>query len=515
MRNNIGLLLAKRAALSPRLEGLVEVERGRRFTFAELDARCNRTAHVLQGIGVGKGDRVALLLMNGVEYVETFFALAKLGAIAVPLNWRLVADELAFILQDSGAAALIYDGEFREVAAELARRGPAATAVRTWLQVGTLDPRDAFAHSYDALQAAAPADQPAIAAADEDELYVMYTSGTTGHPKGAVHTHGSALWACITIATTADVRYRDRYVIVSPLFHVAALTPMTGNVQRGITSVVMRAFDPGRLLETIEAERVTVLLAVPAMLNALLHAPELARYDCSSLRWIMSGAAPVPVTLIEAYAARGIEIHQVYGLTETCGPACLVSPEDAIAKAGSTGKAFFHTDVRVVDERGRDVAPGAVGEVLVRGPHLMKGYWNRPEATADAIRDGWLYTGDLATVDADGFVYIADRKKDMIISGGENVYPAEIENVILSHPGVREVAVIGRPSVKWGESALAIVVRKDPALSERAVLEHCSGKLARYKLPRAVRFADELPRNPAGKVLKRLLRERFPEPAAE
>ena len=515
MRNNVGLLLTKRAYLSPALEAVVEVERGRRFSFSELNARANRTAHALAALGVGAGDRVALLLMNGVEYVESFFAIAKLGAIVVPLNWRLVADELAFILRDSGATVLVFDPELKEVVADLHGRGADAIAVRDWIQTGGAGDALSFARPYDALQACAPAHEPAVGAGDEDPLYIMYTSGTTGLPKGAVHTHRSVLWASFTIGMTADVRYRDRYVVVLPLFHVGALTPLTGNVHRGMTTILMRAFDPRRMFETIERERATTLLAVPAMLNFMLQLPDAERYDCASLRWIMSGAAPVPVTLIEAWARRGIEVHQVYGLTESCGPACLISPEDAIAKAGSTGKPFFHTDVRVVDERGRDVAPGEVGEVLVRGQHVMRGYWNRPEATAETLRDGWLHTGDLATIDAEGFVYIADRKKDMIISGGENIYPAEVENALLGCPGVRDVAVIGQPSAKWGETPLAIVVRADDALAEGDVLAHCRGKLARYKLPKAVRFVDVIPRNPAGKILKRILRERFPEPAAE
>ena len=516
MRNNVGLLLTKRAALSPRLEALVEVERGRRFTYAELNARCNRAADVFRGLGVRPGERVALLLMNGVEFVESFFALAKLGAVVVPLNWRLVPDELAFILKDSGARVLVYDGEFQRCIRDLQqRRGEDATAVRDWVHVGGDDTGDGFARSWAALHEKASDAEPEVLAADDDALYIMYTSGTTGLPKGAVHTHRSVLWASFTIGLTADVRYRDRYVIVLPLFHVGALTPATGNVHRGMTTILMRAFDPVRMFETIVQERVTTLLAVPAMLNFMLQVPGQERYDTSTLRWIMSGAAPVPVTLIEAYARRGIEIHQVYGLTESCGPACLISPDEALAKAGSTGKAFFHTDVRVVGEDGRDVPPGGVGEVLVRGAHVMQGYWNRPEATAETIRDGWLYTGDLATVDGEGYVYIQDRKKDMIISGGENIYPAEIENVILSHAQVRDVAVIGQASAKWGESPLAVVVKKDAALTEEAVIQHCQGKLARYKQPRAVRFVDEIPRNPAGKILKRLLRERFPEPARE
>jgi O-succinylbenzoate-CoA ligase len=515
MRNNIGLLLAKRALLSPNLDGLVEVERERRFTYAGLNARSNRTANALRGLGVRKGDRVALLLMNGVEFTGAFFAIAKIGAVVVPLNWRLVADELAFILDDSGATVLIYDEEFRDVVGNLHARGADAMAVRHWVRVGETQPADEFAVAYADIQADASSDEPPIDAGEDDNVYIMYTSGTTGRPKGVVHTHDSVLWACFTVALTADVRYRDRYAIVLPLFHVGALTPLVSNVQRGMTSILMRAFDPVRLYETIAAERVSVLLAVPAMLNVMLQVPDLGKYDCSSLRWVMSGAAPVPVTIIESYAKRGIEIHQVYGLTESCGPACLISPEDAIAKAGSTGKPFMFTDVRIVDDAGHDVPPGTPGEVLVRGRHVMKGYWNRPEATAETIRDGWLHTGDVATVDAEGFVFINDRKKDMIISGGENIYPAEIENVILAHPKVREVAVIGQTSAKWGESPLAIVVKADPSLTDADVVEWTRGRLAGYKRPRTVRFIDEIPRNPAGKILKRVLREQFPEPAAE
>ncbi len=515
MLHNVGLLLGKRAHLSPALEALVEVESRRRFTFAELDARANRTANALRDLGVAPGDRVALLLMNSVEFVESFFAAAKLGAIVVPLNWRLVPDELAFILKDSGATVLVFGGEQASAATELAGRGAGATAVREWVHVGADAARPAFALAYDALQAAAPPDPPPVGASDGDALYIMYTSGTTGLPKGVIHTHDSVLWSVLTVNATADARYRDRYIIALPLFHVGALNPLTANVHRGVTNVLMRAFDPKRVWETIAEERATSMLAVPAMLNFMREARARLQSDFSSLRWIMSGAAPVPVTLIEEYTKLGIEIHQVYGLTESCGPACLTSPEDAVAKAGSTGKAFFHTDVRVVEDDGHDVAPGQVGEVIVRGRHMMKGYWNRPEATAETLRDGWLHTGDLATIDADGFIFIRDRKKDMIITGGENVYPAEIENVILAHPRVRDVGVIGQPSQKWGESPAAIVVRGDDALTEAELLAWCAGKLARYKLPKRVHFVDEIPRNPSGKILKRVLRERFPEPAAE
>jgi O-succinylbenzoate-CoA ligase len=513
MKHNVGLILTKRAQLSPNLEAFVDVASERRFSFAELNVRTNRTAHALIGLGVRKGDRVAILMMNGVEFLESFFAIAKIGAVCVPLNWRLVPDELAFILKDSGATLLIYGAEFENGVVDLQARGADGTDIAHWICLG--EPRAEFAHDYNAIVAAASSDEPEAAASDDDDLYIMYTSGTTGLPKGAVHTHDTALWASITMGMTSEIRYADRYLVSLPLFHVGALTPITGCVHRGVTSVVVRSFDPGQTWELIDRERISVMLAVPAMLNFMLQVPQKDQVDYSTLRWCMSGAAPVPVSLIEAYDKLGIEIHQVYGLTESCGPACLISPEDAIAKAGSTGKAFFHTEVRVVDEAGRDVEAGDVGEVIIAGRHNMKGYWNRPEATAETLRDGWLHTGDLATIDKEGFIYIQDRKKDMIISGGENVYPAEIENAILQQPGVREVAVIGQPSPKWGESPLAIVVASDPQLSAEQVLERLAGKLARFKLPRAVEFVDEIPRNPTGKVLKRLLRDQFPGPAPE
>jgi acyl-CoA synthetase (AMP-forming)/AMP-acid ligase II len=515
MKTNLGQVLAKRAELNPRLEALVDVSTGRRFTYAELNAQANRIAHALRGLHVNPGDRVATLLMNGPEFVETFFGAAKIGGVIAALNWRLVADELSFILTDSGAHTLFFGSEFNTVVTDLHARGEGGTRVRTWIHVGEPADRPPFAISYRDWRDAAPAAEPAILAGGDDLLYIMYTSGTTGHPKGVMHSHATTMWAVLTACATADLRFKDRYLICLPLFHVGALNPLLDAFYVGGTSVIMREFHPVKIWEVFQDERIAVSLAVPAMLNFMLQTYDAARYDVSSLRWIMSGASPVPVTLIERYAALGIEIHQVYGLTESGGPACLISPDEAIARAGSTGKAFFHTDVRVVDDAGADVAPNVPGELWVRGPHVMLGYWNRPEATAEAIVDGWLHTGDVAMVDGEGFVYIHDRLKDLIISGGENIYPAEIENAILGHPGVAEVAVIGAPSEKWGESPVAVVVRKDPALTAEDVLGHCAGKLARFKLPKLVHFAAAIPRNPTGKALKRVLREQFPGPAPD
>ena len=517
MRNNIGLFIAKRAMLEPDAEALVDAGSMQRFTFAELNRNVNRTAHALAELGVAKGDRVALLMMNCSEFLESFFALAKLGAVVVPLNWRLVPDELQFIVKDAGVSLMIAGEEFAGAVTELHGRGD-ATDVRTWVHVGADATRPPFATRYADAVASQPDHEPDITADSGDLLYIMYTSGTTGLPKGVMHTHDTQLWSVLTVAATADFAHGDRYLNPMPLFHVGALTPALTCMYRGIAMVIMRTFDPVKAWELIDSERIDNALMVPAMLGFMrqVHDPAVHRHE--RLRWVMSGAAPVPVTLIHAYVEMGIEIQQVYGLTESCGPACLTSPEDAITHAGSTGKAFFHTDVRVVRDDGTDCDADEPGEVVVRGPHIMTGYWNRPEATAEALRNGWLHTGDVAVVDAGGYVYIQDRLKDMIISGGENVYPAEIENVILGHPGVADVAVIGLPSAKWGEASLAVVVRKDPTDTDTQsaqIIAFCHGKLARFKIPTAVEFVDVIPRNPSGKALKRELRLRYPGPAPE
>lgn len=512
---NIGAHLTKRAELSPDLEALVDTAAGVRLSFAELDRVADRVAHLLSGLGLVNGDRVAMLLPTAHQFVAAFYGAARAGLVVVPLNWRLVANELGFMLRDSGATALVFDAEYDAVVAELHDRGDtdAGTPVRHWLRVGGDAP--GWAEDFDALVDRAAPDPVVVEGDAGDPLFIMYTSGTTGLPKGAVHTHDSVQWCVLTMMASIDMRFKDRYLIALPLFHVAALAPLIGSVYRGVTTILMRHFDPRRIWQVFGDEQVTTTLAVPAMLNFMLptYQPELA--ESLALRWIMTGASPVPLSLIKAYAELGVEVHQVYGLTESCGPGCVISSDDAISHAGSAGKAFFHTDIRIVDGQGADVGPGVPGEVLIRGRHLMAGYWNRPQATAETIVDGWLSTGDIATTDEDGFVYIQDRIKDMIISGGENVYPAEIEDVLLAHPGIADVAVLGIRSAKWGESPLAVVVRADPGLDEAAVLAHCDGKLARFKLPRRAVFIDTIPRTPTGKTLKRVLRDQFTIQAPE
>ena len=514
MNVNIGDFLTRRAAVTPEREAYVDPQTGLRLTFSALNERVNQLANALALAGVNPGDRVALCLMNSVEFIESFLAIAKMGGVVVPLNWRLVADELEFIIKDSGAQTLLYGQEFQSVVADLQGRGDKTDVVR-WIESGDVERRLDFSEHYDAFRHQGAVSEPQLGATGDDLLFIMYTSGTTGLPKGVVHSHTTVFWAILTFEASCDLRDGDRYLVALPLFHVGALTPVALNVYRGVTSVVMREFDPAKAWALIKDENITTTLLVPAMLNFMIQVPA-DQIHAEQLRWIQSGAAPVPVSLIEQYAGMQIEIHQIYGLTESCGPACVIGADNALKKVGSTGKAFFHTEVRVVDEDGSDVTPGEQGEVWVRGGHIMLEYWHRPDATADTItQDRWLRTGDVATVDDEGFVFIQDRIKDMIISGGENVYPAEIENVLISHPDIVEVAVIGQPSEKWGESPFAVVVSKNSSLNEAAVLEHCDGKLARFKLPKGAAFIDVIPRNANGKVLKRVLREQFPGPAPQ
>ncbi|MEM9514035.1 MAG: long-chain-fatty-acid--CoA ligase [Actinomycetota bacterium] len=505
MSVNVGALLTRRAYREPDEESIVEPSSGRRLTNAELNARSNRVANALTDAGVEKGDRVALLLMNGAEFVESFFAGGKIGAVIVPLNWRLVADELEFILSDAGATVLIFGADFADVAGELRARG--STAIATWIQLDGA-PTDGVV-SYDDWIAAASDAEPQHRAAGDDLLFIMYTSGTTGLPKGVMQTHHTVFWATLTIASTSDFRKGDTFLNSLPLFHVGALVPVVVCIYSATSIVLLRSFDPVQAWELIRDEHVSTTLMVPAMLQFMLAVHDPSVHDTSSLRWCLSGAAPVPVSLIEAYGDLNIEIQQIYGLTEAGGPACQISSIDAAEHVGSTGKAFYFTEVRVVRADGSDCEPDEAGEVIVRGEHVMPGYWNQPDATADAIRDGWLHTGDVATMDADGFVTIVDRVKDMLISGGENVYPAEIENVLVSHPKIADAGVIGIPSDRWGESPMAVVVAADPSLTADEVIEFTNGKLAAFKTVKAVEFVEQLPRNPSGKILKRELREQF------
>lgn len=517
MHTNIGFLLTKRAAITPNKEAFVEWERGRRFTFKQLNERANRVASGLLARGIKPGDRVAILLKNSIEFVETYFAAAKIGAVTVPVNWRLVAAEIAYILQDSGSSALVYDADFDDAIAQLQSGQRGELANKHWLRcAGEAPTGPAWAEDYDVLQASGSADEPATGAGDDDNLFIMYTSGTTGHPKGAVHTHEGMLWSQLTSMATSDMRGDDRFLLPLPMFHVGCLNPVSLLVHRGGTGIIMRDLDMAEMFRCIDAEKVSTFMAVPALLQFMLHAPERTQCNISSVRWIATGAAPVPVSLLDNWAELGVSIHQAYGLTESCGPGTLLLPEDAAAKVGSCGRPQMHTEAKIVDGRGDTIPMGSEepGELLLSGRHMMKGYWNKPEATAETLKDGWLYTGDICTWDSEGFITICDRKKDMIISGGENIYPAELENVLAACPDVQEAAVIGIPSDKWGETPLALIVAAPGSSPDAASLKAwCKEHLAGYKVPQLYEVVEALPRNPSGKLLKPQLRDQYPGPA--
>ncbi len=502
---NIGDFLTTRAYLNPDKEVLYDTSADKRLSYDELNRRANKISNALQSMGIEKGDRIGILAYNGHEFIESFFGPAKSGLVIVPLNWRLTAEELSFILNDSGVKAIIFDTDFSAIVEQIKVKVSGDGFIEHWVEIG--EQRTAFAQAYEDVLAKHSDAEPNNKASADDNLFIMYTSGTTGFPKGVVHTHATEFWAILTLTNTADMRFSDRYLVLLPLFHVGALTPVIGGVYSGNSLVVQRNFDPQETWALIDREKISTSLAVPSMLNFMLQVQEFEKYNWSSLRWVMSSAAPLPVVTINAYKNLGIEIHQAYGLTETCGAVCLIGPEDAMRKIGSTGKSFFHTKIRIVDEKGRDLPAGTAGEVVVSCGHLMKEYWNRPEATQAIMNDGWLSTGDIAICDEQGFVTIQDRIKDMIISGGENIYPAEIENVLLQHPSVVDTAVIGQASDKWGEVPLAIILKNDEALTKESLLAHCDGKLARFKLPKNVVFVSSIPRNPSGKILKRILRE--------
>jgi len=509
---NIGQFVLKRAYLHPDKLVLNDALADRRFSYAEFNNRVNRVCAALTSIGLVKGDRVALLAFNGHEFLEAFFAIARAGLIAVPVNCRLTSTEITYILKDCGARAMIFDSEFATSIEEIQKMGEEGSDIESWLEVrgNQVD----FARDYERLISSQGIEEPPVTAGGEDELFIMYTSGTTGFPKGAVHTHNSVFWSVLNYSVTTGMNFDDTHLVFLPLFHIAALVGAVSALYSGNSLVVLRSFNPQESWSFIVDEKISTSYAVPAMLDFMLQVPDFEKHDWSSLRWFMSGGAPLSEETIKAYKIVGIDVTQAFGMTEACGAVCMVGPEDGMRKAGSVGKAFFYTDLRIVNPDGEDLPAGKEGEIIVRSPTIMKEYWNDPESTEKAIRNGWYHTGDIGVRDDEGFITIRDRIKDMVISGGENVYPAEVENVLTQHPQILEAAVIGQESEKWGESPFAVVVSASDELTEADVIRHCDGKLARFKIPVAVAFVDELPRNTLGKVLKRQLREQFPGPAS-
>jgi fatty-acyl-CoA synthase len=493
---------------TPDKVAVVDLGSGRRLTYAQFDARISRLAsHLRDALKVARGDRVAVLALNTTDTLEVQFACGRIGAVFLPLNTRLTVPELQFIVGDASPKVMIHDDDLAETALAVAKLCNVGSTLR--LGAGA---------SYEAGIAAAKPLDKAIDVTLDDISTIMYTSGTTGQPKGAIITHGMTFWNCVNLGGPAYISPSSVLLTVLPLFHTGGLNCYTNPVlHAGGTVLIMRAFDPGQALQLISdpAERINTFFGVPSIYQFMAQHPAFATADFSRLVIGGVGGAPMPVPLLKTWEARGVALQQGYGMTETSPAVLTLDREDAVRKAGSSGKPVLHTEVRIVRPDGTDADVGELGELWVRGPNVTPGYWNRPDANASSFTDGWLHTGDATRVDEDGFYYIVDRWKDMYISGGENVYPAEVESVLHQLAAVAEAAVIGIPSEQWGETGMAIIaVKPGQTLSEADIRAHCEANLARFKRPHLIKLVDALPRNATGKIHKPTLRQTFAAPEA-
>lgn len=503
----LGDWLARRELYTPNQTALVDtLQGGRLITYREWNRAANRTANFLkERLGVGKGDRVAILASNSVEYLDLWFALGKLGAVGQLLNWRLTPHELVELIADATPIAFIYGTEYASTVNSIRAYTP---SVKYYVALDDELPGDIPFSERDSYSDASP---PEIELDWDDPWLICYTGGTTGLPKGAILTHRSITANSVNTVTTWGLTASDVAILNTPLFHAGGLNVFTAPlVHIGGTTIVCRQFNADQVFDLIRDAHATLYFGVPTMFITLQQHPRWNEADFSRLKIVISGGAPCPTAVFEKFWERGIAFRTGYGLTEAGPNNFWLPPEDAQRKPGSVGFPMFHVDARVVDETGRECGPDEMGELLVRGPHVCGGYWNRPVETAKTIVDGWLHTGDLARRDAEGYFYIVGRSKDMIISGGENIYPAEVEDVLHAHPAVAEAALIGVPDDKWGEVGRALVVlRNGLMLPEEELILFCQTRLARYKTPKSVVFVDALPKTGAGKVNKRALVEKY------
>lgn len=477
----------------------------RAITYRELDTAANRVANVLVGSGVRPGDRVAVHLENRPEFLEVYQGILRAGATLVPTNVMYTAEEMEHILEDSGASVLFTRADLVSKVAGIRARLP---RLRKVIAIGP----GAGDAEYEAEKERAAATRPDVTVDRESIAFIQYTSGTTGKPKGAMVTHANVL---AVLDSTRDLPgippalEEDTLLVVLPLFHAYALNLCINRAFLGVSKMVLvTRFDAAKVMEAMQRHQVTIFYGAPPMYFAFVNTPGLEKYDVSCLRMAFSGAAPLPVVILERFKERtGVEISEGYGLSETA-PSLCANGAGPVKKPGTVGPAIPGVELRLVDENDEDVAPGEVGEIIARGPNIFKGYWNREKETAEALRGGWFHTGDMGRVDADGYYTIVDRKKDMVIVSGYNVYPIEVENVLLRHPKILDAAIIGVPDEYQGESVKAVlVVRPGEALEAKEVTDYCREHLAAFKIPRHVEFRAELPKSPTGKVLKRELRK--------
>jgi fatty-acyl-CoA synthase len=506
---NVGEWVYKRALTDPNGPFLKESERvDRRYNNRQFNERVNRTANAFISRGIVPGDRITVVMLNSSEFLEIYFACAKIGAIMVPVNFRLAVPELLYIFNDCAPKILVYSSDFAEKIAQVKQQGAVIPSI---FRLGPDEAEDD--PSFTDFVAGHPDSEPAPVrdVGDNDPLVIMYTSGTTGDPKGVMISHTNITFHAIHNLLGYGVNRTFVSLVTAPLFHIGALSAAANPViYAGGSLVLKRFFNASEIIKLIAAEKINYMFAVPVMYQMMAEAAEWEAADFSHVRYFIAGGAPIPVPLIRKYQdEKGIKFAQGYGLTET-GRLSSLPIDDSIRKAGSVGKEEFHVIMRIVDTDGNDVPPGQTGEIIVKGPNVFVGYWNKPEETAKAVRDGWFFTGDMGRKDEEGFLYIAGRKVEMIISSGENIYPSEVEKAIQSIPQVKEAAAVGMPDPRRGEVVAAFVSLKRPdSLTEQDLIDKISDKIAGFKLPKKVFFVEEFPRNVSGKIVKKELKKRF------
>ena len=496
-------VLAHHADRTP--DKAITVFEGETLTYGAMVEHAEQLAGGLAERGVGRGDVVAILSYNCPEMLETIFAANFLGAIAMPINWRLAAPEVRYILEHSGAGALVCDGALVELADE------ATIGIQTSLIRVCVSARHT-ANGWTTLEELRSTTHKAVRLpmSDDDVHRLMYTSGTTGRPKGVMITHANLAWKNLAHITEFGFTGADLGLACGPLYHVGALDLTTTSlVAAGATTIIHRAFDASAVVDELERSRVSTVWLAPAMVNAIMGLPGIEQRDLASVRVVVNGGEKMPIPLIERLQRTfpSAWFADAYGLTETVSGDTFLDRESMVRKLGSVGRPCLYLEIDIWDEERRSLAQGEPGEIVVRGPKVFKGYWRDAAATEAAFAGGWFHTGDIGVRDEDGYLFIVDRLKDMIVSGGENIASSEIERVLYEHPSVLEAAVVGRLDHRWGEVPVAFVVRRpDASVTADVLLDHCRSQLARFKVPRAVTFLEALPRNPSGKVLKRELR---------
>ncbi|WP_421378143.1 class I adenylate-forming enzyme family protein [Bacillus salacetis] len=477
---------------------------GRTYTYKQFNEEVNRLAHGLLQLGIKKGEKLALMMKNSDRFVMTFFAGTKIGAVMVPVNFRLTASEVNYILAQSGTRTVFCDEEFESVISD-AKEG---TEIKEVIVAGNPEAEEHFAYQE---MRSETTGNPSVQVNEEDDLEILYTSGTTGRPKGALFDHRRIFNVGLTMMVGLGLNEEERFLHIAPLFHSAQLNLfLLSGVVLGATHIIHKDFHPVRTLEAIQQHGITTFFGVPAMYNFLLQVPKAGEYDLSTIKRCGYGAAPMAPEIVRK-SMKLFQTDQFYnlcGLTEAGPGGILLTPEGHKNHLGKGGKAIFLTEARVVNEEGKDVEPFTVGEFIIKGETIMKEYYQKPEETSQALKDGWLYTGDLATIDGEGYITLVDRKKDMIISGGENVYSIEVEEVLYEHPDIMEAAIIGLPDETWGEAVSAVIVPKEGSvIDDQEIRSFCRQKLAGYKVPRKFFIEEALPRNASGKILKYQLRQ--------